>query len=262
MSELWELVWGKPQVDPVALASAIESELKVSEPDFRTRVLIRDGTDALERHWGSERLLNWLAGCPERSKIEAIRCEDLGEPGFPLLQEQLTEMTQPDVVNQFFRELGSTVSQPAKLNVGGAIALILNGYISRSTSDIDVADEVPEILRNQRDVLSGMEKRYGLLLTHFQSHYLPGGWESRVRHYGTFGKIDVFTIDGHDLFVGKLFSQRVKDRDDLRLMLPKLDVETLLERLRKDAAGLLSAPGLRGAAEQNWYILFGTALPV
>jgi len=261
MSQLWELVWGRSQVDPVALATAIETELNDSEPDFRTRVLIRDGTEALARHWGSERLGQWLRLSPARLKIEAIRQEDLGKTGFPLLKEQLMDKTDPETVRQFLRDLGTRVEQPTRLNLGGAIALILGGFIARATSDIDIVDEVPESIRKERELLDSIQQRYGLLLTHFQSHYLPQGWEQRIHFLDSFGRLDVYTVDVYDLFIGKLFSKRAKDLDDLRMILPKLDKDQLPQRVKETAGVFLRDEALRETASRNWYVLFGSQLP-
>jgi hypothetical protein len=104
-------------------------------------------------------------------------------------------------------------------------------------------------------------RRYRLRLAHFQSHYLPSGWDQRVHSLGTFGRLQVFLVDVYDVFLSKLFSRREKDRDDLRVLAPQLDKEILTRRLRETAAPLSSDPNLRPSAEQNWYILFGEPLP-
>ncbi len=187
MSNLWELVWGKPEVDPGALSQAIEQELGAGAPDFRTRLLIRDSTKALEHYWGPKRLKEWLGCSPVRAKIETIQHEDLGEPGFPLLKEQLMDRTEPETVKEFLRELGSRINESVTLNVGGAIALILTGYLSRATTDLDIVDEVPAAIRMHSVLLDELKKRYRLLLTQFQSHYLPSGWETRLKDLGSFG---------------------------------------------------------------------------
>src|SRR4051794_21397511 len=93
---LWDLVWGKPQVDPQALAEAVAREAGRPGLDFRTRLLIRDAADALEGRWGRERWQAWLARCGAGERVEAIRREELGEPGFPFLREALMEPTTPD----------------------------------------------------------------------------------------------------------------------------------------------------------------------
>ena len=104
--------------------------------------------------------------------------------------------------------------------------------------------------------------RYGLNLTHFQRHYLPSGWEHRLHYHDTYGELQVYLVDVYDVFLSKLFSQRDKDRADLRLLLPSLERETIVRRLREHCAGLLAEERLRQAAEHNWYILTGETLPV
>ena len=80
-------------------------------------------------------------------------------------------------------------------------------------------------------ILEELTRRYGLHLTHFQSHYLPQGWESRTSDFGSFGKIQVRLIDPYDIIAGKIFSNRPKDRDDVRLLSSALDKEQLRQRV-------------------------------
>lgn len=112
MSGLWALVWGKPQVDPRALAEAIDAEASRADLDYRTRLLIRDGARALEGHWGAERWGRWLGDTRSRDRIETILREPLGEPGLPLLRGALMDTTTPEQVRQFLRELGSRIPRP------------------------------------------------------------------------------------------------------------------------------------------------------
>ncbi len=261
MSELWELIWGKPEVDPGALSQAIEQELDNGSPDFRTRLLIRDSTKALEHYWGPKRLKEWLSASSVRAKIEAIQHEDLGEPGFPLLQEHLMDKTKPETVKEFLRDLGSNIKEPVTLEVGGSIALILTGYLSRATIDLDIVDEVPASIRSQNKLLEDLQKRYHLLLTHFQSHYLPTGWKDRLHYLGRFGALEVYTADVYDIFLGKLFSERTKDLDDLRAIKLQLDKDHLIKQLLATTHSFLKEPSLKQAAQKNWYILFGENLP-
>ena len=149
-----------------------------------------------------------------------------------------------------------------RLAVGGSIALILYGLLSRATEDVDVVDEVPVELRSLHAVLDELERHYGLHLAHFQSHFLPAGWENRLHALGSFGRLDVFLVDRYDLFLSKLFSARDKDFDDLRQLLPFTDRQTLTQRLGDSCTGLLGEPALRQNAERNWYVLTGQALPV
>jgi hypothetical protein len=262
MPDLWGLVWGKPEIDPRALAEAIEHAAQQDGLDYRTRLLIRDGTDALAGYWGRQRFERWLDASPARGRIEAIRGEELGEVGFPSIKERLMEPTDPETIRRLLRDLGTHLHRPVQLQIGGSVALILPGYLSRATEDIDVVDEVPAELRAERALLDALPGRYGLHLTHFQSHFLPAGWETRLHSLEPFGRLQVFLVDVHDVFLSKLFSNRSKDLDDLRLLYPQLERDTLVRRLRDTTAALLAEPPLRQAAERNWYVLTGAALPL
>jgi hypothetical protein len=259
--DLWSLVWGKPHIDPDDLAAAVEEQADEPDLDYRTRLLIRDSVEALRGYWGERRANDWLAGSPARERLQAICAEPFERPGFPTIQRRLMEKTDPAVVQQLFRELGSRVRHRLRLAVGGSIALILPGYLERATTDIDVVDELPPEIRSQHALLDDLQKRYGLLLAHFQSHYLPSGWDQRLHYQDTYGDLQVYLVDVYDVFLSKLFSIRSKDLDDMRLLLPQLDKDTLARRLKDTTASMLAAEDLRKRAEQNWYILFGEALP-
>ena len=171
------------------------------------------------------------------------------------------ETTRPEQVKQFFRELAQHVQHPVRLAVGGAVALILPGLLSRRTEDIDIVNEVPSELRSQHQLLAMLAVQYGLELTPFQSHYLPKGWQQRLHSQEPFGQLHVYLVDAYDVFLSKLFSTRMKDRDDLRMLAPQLDKETITRRLHDTTQDLSAAPGLRQKAEQNWYIIYGESLP-
>jgi hypothetical protein len=147
------------------------------------------------------------------------------------------------------------------LDIGGSTALILAGHLRRATEDIDVVDQLPPSIRMNHELLSKLGTRFGLRLAHFQSHYLPSGWSARVRSLGRFGSIDVHLVDPLDIFVGKLFSNREKDRDDLRVLKKSLEKPAITERLQSSAKILAGEPAIRVNAERNWYILFGESLP-
>jgi len=259
--DLWRLVLGNPQVDPADLAEAVEGQAGQEPLDFRTRLLIRDSIVALQQHWGQRRLKAWLASSPVRRRLEAIWQEDLGSPGFPFLVGQIVETTKPEEVQQFLRELGEQLHRPERLVVGGSVALILPGYLSRRTQDLDVVDEIPREVRALGKALRDLAQRYRFQLAHFQSHYLPKGWDQRLHSLGSFGRLQVYLVDVYDVFLSKLFSAREKDRDDLRALAPQLDKEILVRKLGETTASLASDPQFRKHAEHNWYILYGEALP-
>lgn len=259
--DLWRLALHELQVDPDDLIEAIQDQVVRNDLDFRSRLLIRDSLDALRKYWGLERLLDRLSTGPVREQIESIWREDLGAPGFSLLMRRVMETTRPETIRQFFRALGVHLRRPLRLQVGGSAALILPGYLSRRTEDVDVVDEIPTELRKERKLLKELEERFSLKLAHFQQHYLPAGWAQRVHSLEPFGQLQVSLVDVYDVFLSKLFSIRTKDFDDLRMLTPQLDKETVIRKLKDTTGSMLAEAKLRQRAEKNWYILFGEPLP-
>ena len=56
----------------------------------------------------------------------------------------------PTTIRQFLRELGSAIAHPATITMGGAASLVLRGLLSRATEDVDIVDEVPAEIRDER----------------------------------------------------------------------------------------------------------------
>jgi hypothetical protein len=259
--DLWSLV-KRQWVDPEELRAAVEDQVIRQDLDYRSRVLIRDSLKALRHYWGDERVETWLKVSPVGEEIERIcRGPWDDDRGFPFLRGQLMDPTTPETVERFLRELGDQVRRPVRIAVGGSIALILPGYLSRQTQDLDVVDEVPEELRSKHDFLAQLENRYKLQLAHFQQHYLPMRWQDRQHYLDTYGELTVYLVDPVDVFLSKLFSIRTKDLDDLRALTSKLDKDTIARRLRDTCGSMLVAESLRQRAEHNWYLLYGEALP-
>jgi hypothetical protein len=212
--DLWSLVLDQSQVDPDDLAVAIEREAQKEALDFRTRLLIRDSVESLRRFWGPQKTAAWLRETGSGGTIEAIANGELGPSGFSLLSRRIMPATRSETIVAFLRELGISLNQPEEMVIGGAASLILTTPLSRRTEHIDVVDELPAQVRARHDLLNTLAGRYGIRLTHFQSHYLPTGWEARIQSLGRFGQLDVWLVDRHDTWLGKLFSPREKDRDD------------------------------------------------
>ncbi len=260
--DLWSLVLDQQWVDPQELRRAIEEQVIQKDLDYRSRVLIRDAVKALRHCWGLERISAWLEEGPVGQEIEAI-CQGPWDDdrGFPSLMRRVMDVTTPETIQQFFNDLGHQIRRPLRLNVGGSAALILRGYLSRHTDDVDVVNELPPEVRSQHKLLDHLKEVHGLELAHFQSHYLPMGWEQRVHSLPPFDHLQVYLVDGYDGFLSKLFSARTKDRQDLKVLAPQLDKETLVRKLKETTLSMLAAPGLREKAENNWYMLYGESLP-
>src|SRR5437588_13004541 len=114
--DLWSLVRGTPWIDPETLLTAIERESRQWPHDFRTRGLLRDSAVALGKRWGSNKLAARLSD-DARSLLERIAAENLGEPGFPTLEQRMVDATTPETIREFLREMGAAVHQPICLEI-------------------------------------------------------------------------------------------------------------------------------------------------
>jgi hypothetical protein len=259
--DLWSLVRGRPQIDPNDLADAVVQQAAEEPLDYRTRLLIRDSIEALKGYWGTPRVEHWLAECPLHNRIETICSDEFDEIGFPSIRKRLMDKTDPETIRQYFQQLGFELRQTVQISVGGGCALILPGYVSRFTEDIDVVGEVPTEIRTKYQLLEDLEKLHGLHMGHVQPHYFPQGWQERVHSFGVYNHLQVSLVDVYDVFLSKLFSARMKDMGDLKVLLPQLTKEVLVRRVAETCKDFLAAPGLKEIAEKNWQILFGEPLP-
>jgi hypothetical protein len=264
VDSLWNLL-AAPTIDPAALARAIERALAEPELDWRTLQLVKEGWQALEEF--ADRTSLSLDAYLVKQRVDDVRqtiqariavvARSHREVKFPSLKERLVHHLSPATVRQFLRELGIAITQPVAITIGGAASLILRGLLSRATEDVDLVDEVPVEIREERQVLHDLSSRYGLRITHFQSHYLPLGWETRTSDFGTFGKIHVRLVDPYDIIAGKVFSARPKDLDDFRLLSLSLDKEQLGQRVAQGLSSLYSNDKHRHQAMRNWYVVYG-----
>jgi hypothetical protein len=261
-TDLWSMIPGGRQIDPAALSAGIERQVAAGDLDFRTRLLIRDAVNALAGYWGPERVERWIQSSPGGNRIREIRGEPLGKPGFPSLAWRVMEPTRSETIFEFLEELGGRMRAPATVYIGGSAALILPRLLTRATDDIDVVDELPAPLREEHQLLDELAKRYGLRLAHFQSRYLPTGWQSRAGSLGRFGDLEAHVIDPYDVCLSKLFSNRGKDLDDLRHLKHQLDKAKLVRHLLEAGGTLRGEDKPRAAAELNWRVLYGEPLPL
>jgi hypothetical protein len=259
--DLWSLVRNRPQIDPNDLAEAVVNQAADEDLDYRTRLLIRDSVEALREFWGRERFTRWFANSPHSERFESICAERFDEVGFPSIKKRLMDKTDPKTIRQFLEHLGERLQKPLRIYVARSVALILPGYVSRHTDDIDIIDEVPAEIRNNHTLIDQLQTSYGLEFGHVQRHYFPSGWENRIHSMTPFGKLEVFLLDVYDVFLSKLFSVRLKDMEDMRVVAPQLDKSTLAEKLKNDCQDFLATPRLLKMAQNNWKILFGEDLP-
>lgn len=254
----WQIVKRGGAVDAIALLRAIADPATAGSEEHRTQLLVRDAARALLGLWGPAVLRRRLALVHAPSSvIERLTDPATDEIGFPSLEHRTMETTSPDDVMAMLRELGREIRQPAQLIIGGSIALILDALIIHATEDIDIVDEVPELIRREHRILDDYMKRYGLQLTHFQSHYLPEGWRSRIRSLDRFGSIDVYLVDPYDILAGKLFSRRSKDLDHIRHALKLLDAQTFRDRVARSTGAFRREASINQIGKKNWYILTG-----
>jgi len=259
--DLWTLVRKRPWIDSGDLAEAIRTEVISLSDNYRCRLLVRDSLEALRGYWGEARYQRWLVDIPERDLLRDVSQEQFDEIGYPSLMGRLMEKTKPDDVTRFFIELGGAVHQDYRIDVAGAVALILSGYLDRYTEDVDIVGEIPAEIRENHRLLDELQASFGLHLGHVQTHYLPTGWRERSHSLGKFGGLNVFFVDVYDVFLSKMFSARRKDKDDLRMLEAQLDRGKATRRLQETAGPLLAEPQLLQHATANWRLLFGEDLP-
>ena len=248
--DLWTLVRRPGWIDQRQVIPALRRTLiREDADDYRTRLLAFDASQVL-RQRGVE-------VPPELTVADPRSVQEPDECGFPSLPWKIVMPTDPKTIETVFRKVGREVRQPAELNVGGSCALILRSLIVRPTQDVDVVDELPEVIRQNHDLLNRLVRDYDLQLAHFQSHYLPDGWRDRVSTYGVFGSLTVRLVDAYDVLSGKVFSKRPKDQRDIRTALEQLDLDPLRRRVAGSTTSLRKVPGLAKIAEDNWYVLTG-----
>lgn len=253
----WRLVWGQPYIDSNTLAAAIERELlRQPQPDYRTRLLVRDAAQAIRSFWGATKFNHWLAASPAHDCIRDILAERFSERGFPHIRRRLVDSVDERQIKQIFTLLGQNIHQRLEVYVADSIPTMIAGLTARPTEDIDIVDEVPEAIRKQRSVLRKIQTEYGLNIGHVQSHYLPTGWEDRRRYLGDFGGLRVYLVDTYDIFVSKLSSKQKKHQDDLRVLAVKLEKGLTRERLLTHGRAFLDDSHQRPQIEKNWQFIF------
>jgi hypothetical protein len=257
----WELVWGQPFIDAATLAKAIDHDLiGTRNPDFRTRLLVRDASRALRSFLGPSGFTRWLAASPAGGKIRAILQEELGRPGFRYIRRRLVSSISLTDIKQVLQLLGEHLHGHVEINIAGSVPTLIHGLTARPTDDIDIVNEVPAEIRAQRATLQKIKAEFGLNLGHVQSHYLPANWQSRRQSLGDFGGIRAYLVDPVDIFVSKLSSKQEKHKQDLRVLAKRLDAASVKRRLLDDGKAFLDDPFLRPQILENWQFIYQESL--
>jgi hypothetical protein len=253
----WELIWGQPYIDCDTLAAAIEQDLeRTPQPDYRTRLLLHDATQAVRSYWGPSRFSKWIGKSPAGNKIQGILRENFTEKGFRHIGRRLVTSIKSDLVERIFELLGQGVPKRVEVHIAGSAPTLIKGLTFRPTQAIDFVKEVPAEIRRQKDVLQRIVDSYGLSLDHVQSRYLPANWQKRRHYFGEFGGLRVWMVDEYDIFVSKLSSKQDRHKQDLEVMASKLDKETVRQRLLEDGKIFLDTPFIRSQIEVNWRFIF------
>jgi len=257
IDRLWSVARDNIGVDAEQLFAAIIDPAVLTTDDPRTRLLVRDSVAGLRRFWGCSIFDERIKPLPQRAEIEAYFKNQPPDIGFPSLRERIMNVTDAQTLTRFCRDLGRRLREPASITVGGSMALIIQSLIVRQTEDIDVVDELPPAVRQDPRLLEELLAIYELKLAHFQSRYLPRGWDRRTWSLGVFDLLTVLVIDPGDVLIGKLFSRRPKDFKDILSCWAKLDGASLRRRLAEDTAAFRSDAKSFEAAKHNWYVLTG-----
>ena len=95
------------------------------------------------------------------------------------------------------------------MTVVGGGALILGGFLSRATTDIDIIDRYDELqaLLNKNDVNNRSNAFVDCLAENYQDRLVKLDLETKV--------IDYYLLSLEDLVIMKLFSDRLKDYVDI-----------------------------------------------
>lgn len=127
----------------------------------------------------------------------------------------------------------------------------------RQIETIPVVDEVPMAVRSDPRLVDDLDKRHGLRLTHFASHYLSDVFHWYTKPFGHFGRLNVRLVDPLDTLSGMFFSRRPRDFGDLQTAWRGVDRFSLQSRVRGSTRSLRSDERMLAVGTKNWYVLTG-----
>lgn len=147
----------------------------------------------------------------------------------------------------FLERLGKEFRHPARLFLSGGEGLVWRG-LRAATRDVDVAYEVdPKWHGEWMRVVSDLIVATNTSVEEASPADfipLPPGAESRARHVGRFGSVDVFLFDPYSVALSKLSRGHEQDLDDVRALLRAGEIDAAT--LRGHFEAILPAYRLRG----------------
>ena len=256
--DAWTLVQNRGWIPEDALLPALRKTAELEpDPCYRTRMLVHDALDALAARWGEDVVRRRMGSDSAARRLAEYWADEYDKVGFWSIPRRLVNPTTPDIIRKFLRELGDRIRHPASISIGGSCSLLVTETLVRSTEDMDVVNELPEVIRTDHQLVNYLADKYQLRLSHFASHYLPNNWQNRTRSLGQFSKLDARIVDPIDVLTGKLFSKRQKDGKDVLACLPNIEMDVLRDRLQYNTIDLRKDERLLEAARHNWYVLTG-----
>ena len=136
----------------------------------------------------------------------------------------MAKMQKSELIRALTR-LGEICSPDTRIVLAGGAALILGGFIERSTDDGDVVHSEPSLASIQ-DLVGYVADERALSPAWLNdgvkawADVLPQDFGERLEEVGTFGNLHVRRLGRLDLLVMKFFALREQDLEDLEAMRP------------------------------------------
>lgn len=138
------------------------------------------------------------------------------------------------------KRLGDSVPPGTEIVLGGGAALILGGYLDRTTGDGDVVHAEPRLsdLRAAIELVAdelALGVRWLNDAVKAWADVLPPDFTTRIEAVATYGNLTVRRLGRLDLILMKFFAGRIEDLDDLEKLAPTVVevafVRSQLERI-------------------------------
>jgi len=158
----------------------------------------------------------------------------------------MREVTTPDTISIFMRELGRRVRGAARVYFTGGATAVMHGW-RESTVDIDVrfSPELDELYRALPELKEKLNVNLELASPPDFIPPLPG-WEDRSIYIGREGKLDFYHFDPYSQALAKIERGHEQDLSDVRSMIGEglVDPKRLLTLFDEIKPGLYRYPAI------------------